>query len=98
MYLDAQSAVPCKTGQFTMARELDSMRTYIDEGIVADFQDHHYPSEMAVDAMIQTFLLDKSSDALDRFLKRFDTEWVRYNKDIIAKVKKYQEQGGLGNG
>lgn len=98
MYLDAQSAVPCKAGQFTMARELDGMRTYIDEGIVADFQDHHYPSEMAVDAMIQTFLLDKSSDALDTFLKRFDTEWVRYNKDIIAKVKIYQEQGGLGNG
>lgn len=98
MYLDAQSAVPCKTGQFTIARELDGMKTYIEKGIVADFQDHHYPSEMAVDAMIQTFLLDRDSRAVDTFLKRFDKEWVRYNKDIIEKVKKYQEQEESGNG
>lgn len=93
LYLDAQSAVPCKKGEFELASELDGMRTYIDEGIVADYQDHHYPSEMAVDAMIQTYLLDSSSDALDTFLARFDKEWIRYNKDIIAKVKKYQEKG-----
>jgi raffinose/stachyose/melibiose transport system substrate-binding protein len=69
------------------------MRTYIDNGIVADYQDHHYPSEMAVDAMIQTYLLDNSSDSLDTFMNKFDTEWVRYNQDIIAKVKKYEEKG-----
>lgn len=92
-YLNAQSAVPCKKGDYEMAGELDGMKTYIDNGIVADFQDHHYPSEMAVDAMIQTYLLDNSSNALDTFLDRFDREWVRYNKDIIAKVKAYQEKG-----
>ena len=69
----------------------DLMKEYIDNGIVADFQDHHYPSEMAVDAMIQTYLLDNDEDALDTFLKKFDTEWVRYNRDIIEKVKRYQE-------
>lgn len=92
-YLDEQSAVPCKTGEFTLADELDGMRTYIDNGIVADYQDHHYPSEMAVDAMIQTYLLDNGSDDLDTFMKRFDKEWIRYNQDIIAKVKEYEEKG-----
>lgn len=92
-YLDEQSAVPCKMGEFTLADELDGMRTYIDNGIVADYQDHHYPSEMAVDAMIQTYLLDNGSDDLDTFMKRFDKEWIRYNQDIIAKVKEYEEKG-----
>ncbi len=92
IYLEAQSAVPCKKGDFELASELDSMREYIDNGIVADYQDHHYPSEMAVDAMIQTYLLDNDSDALSTFMARFDKEWVRYNKDIIAKVEKYKEK------
>ena len=74
-----------------MAKELEGMQKYIENGIVADFQDHHYPSEMAVDAMIQTYLLDDDEDALDKFLKKFDTQWVRYNRDIIEKVRKYQE-------
>lgn len=93
LYLDAQSAVPCKKGDFEISADLDGMREYIDNGIVADYHDHHYPSEMAVDAMIQTYLLDDSSDSLDTFLARFDKEWVRYNKDIIEKVKKYEEKG-----
>lgn len=92
-YLDDQRAVPCKKGDFEIAPELDGMKEYIENGIVADYQDHHYPSEMAVDAMIQTYLFDDSSNALDTFLTRFDKEWVRYNKDIISKVQKYQEKG-----
>lgn len=90
-YLDAQSAVPCKKGDFDVVPELEEMREYIENGLVADYQDHHYPSEMAVDAMIQTYLLDDSADATETFMERFDTEWVRYNKDIIAKVKRYEE-------
>ena len=92
-YLDDQSAVPCKKGEFELAPELAGMKEYIDNGIIADYQDHHYPNEMAVDAMIQTYLFDDSSNALDTFLTRFDNEWVRYNRDIIAKVQKYQEKG-----
>jgi raffinose/stachyose/melibiose transport system substrate-binding protein len=46
-----------------------------------------------VDAMIQTYLLDDGSSSLDTFMNKFDTEWVRYNQDIIAKVKKYEEKG-----
>lgn len=92
-YLDDQSAVPCKKGDFTIAPELDGMKEYIENGIVADYQDHHYPTEMAVDAMIQTYLFDDGEDALNTFLTRFDKEWVRYNKDIISKVKEYQEKG-----
>lgn len=93
IYLDDQSAVPCKKGDFPIVYELEDMSEYINNGIVADYQDHHYPTEMAVDAMIQTYLLDDSDDALDTFLERFDTEWIRYNRDIIAKVQKYQEKG-----
>lgn len=88
-----QSAVPCKKGEFEIAAELTGMKEYIDNGIIADYQDHHYPNEMAVDAMIQTYLFDDSSNALETFLTRFDNEWVRYNRDIIAKVQEYQEKG-----
>lgn len=90
-YLNAQSAVPCKKGDFEVTPELEEMRDYIENGIVADYQDHHYPSEMSVDAMIQTYLMDDSADATDTFMKRFDKEWIRYNRDIVAKVKAYEE-------
>ena len=30
---------------------------------MSDFQDHYYPSEMAVDAQIQTFLMKKDPKA-----------------------------------
>lgn len=100
-YLDDQSAVPCKQGDFELPSMLDGMKAYIEGDKMADYQDHHYPSEMAVDAMIQTFLMDDSENALDTFMTRFDTEWVRYNRDLIAKVQKYyadhpeaQEEGG----
>ncbi len=92
-YLNDQSAVPCKKGDFEIASELEGMKDYIDNGIVADYQDHHYPSEMAVDAMIQTYLFDDGENSLDTILTRFDKEWVRYNKDIIRKVKEYQKKG-----
>ena len=92
MYLDDQNAVPCKEGDFELAPMLDGMKTYIDEGNMADYQDHHYPSEMAVDAMIQTYLLDDSDNATDTFLKRFDTEWVRYNRDTIRNLEEYMKE------
>lgn len=90
-YLNAQSAVPCKKGDFEITPELEEMRDYIENGIVADYQDHHYPSEMSVDAMIQTYLMNDSADATDTFMKRFDKEWIRYNRDVVAKVKAYEE-------
>ena len=92
IYLDDQNAVPCKEGDFTLPSMLDGMRSYIDEGRMSDFHDHHYPSEMSVDAMVQTYLMDDSSDSTVKFLKRFDKEWKRYNRDLIAKVQKYEEE------
>lgn len=86
-YLDNQNAVPCKDEDFDLASEVDGMKRYIDEGIMADYQDHYYPSEMAVDAQIQTFLIEKD---LDAFLEKFDTDWLRYNRDIIRKVEDYE--------
>ena len=68
------------------------MRPYIESDRMADYQDHHYPSEMSVDAMIQTYMLDTSDGALDTFLTRFDTDWARYNRDLIQKVQQYQKE------
>ncbi|MBS6194374.1 MAG: extracellular solute-binding protein [Clostridiales bacterium] len=96
MYIDDQSAVPCKKGDFTLPSMLDGMTDYIVEGKLVDYQDHHYPSEMSVDAMIQTFLLDEDENAVDTFLKRFDTEWVRYNRDLIQKVQEYEKEHNSG--
>ena len=62
-YLDDQNAVPCKTGDFQLASVLDGVTSYIKEGKMVDYQDHHYPTEMAVDAIIQTYLMDKDTDA-----------------------------------
>ena len=59
---------------------------------MADYQDHHYPSEMSVDAMIQTFLLDTRDNAQEKFLKKFDSDWKRYNRDLIRKVQDYQKE------
>jgi len=92
IYLDDQNAIPCKKGNFAVPSMLDSVKSYIQADRVSDFHDHHYPSEMSVDAMIQTFLIDNSSNAVDTFLSKFDTDWVRYNRDLIKKVQQYNEE------
>ena len=86
-YLDDQNAVPCLDEEFELAPMLDGMKEYITAGKMVDYQDHSYPSEMAVDAQIQTFLLKQDTDA---FLTKFDTDWKRYNRDIIRKVEDYE--------
>lgn len=92
IYLDDQGGLTCKEGEFAIPAELEGMKEYIENDRMADYQDHHYPSEMSVDAMIQTFLLDSSPNAADTFLARFDTEWERYNRDLIRKVQQYQKE------
>lgn len=93
IYLDNQSAVPCKEGDFILPSILDSMKEDIDSDNMSDFHDHHYPSEMSVDAMIQTYLMDDSADATDKFLSKFDKDWKRYNRDLIEKVQKHEKEG-----
>ena len=92
IYLDDQNAVPCKNGDFTLPSMLDGMKDYIENDRMSDFHDHHYPSEMSVDAIIQTYLMDNSENARETFLTRFDNEWKRYNRDLIEKVRKYEEE------
>ncbi|MCD8149066.1 MAG: extracellular solute-binding protein [Clostridiales bacterium] len=87
LYLDDQNAVPCVEGDFELAEELEGMEAYINDGIMSDYQDHYYPSEMSVDALIQTFLIEQD---VDDFLETFDTNWVRYNRDIIRMVEEYE--------
>lgn len=93
-YIDDQNAVPCKEGDFNLAPMLDGMKSFIDSGNMTDYQDHYYPSEMAVDAQIQTFLINKDVDA---FLKKFDKDWQRYNRDIIRAVQEYNEENGIAD-
>lgn len=90
-YIDAQIAIPCQEGDFTLSPILDGMTGYIESGNMTDYQDHYYPSEMAVDAQIQTFLIQKDIDA---FLQKFDTDWQRYNRDIIRMVQQYEKEHG----
>ena len=90
-YIDAQIAIPCKEGNFTLSPMLDGMNQHIAEGKMTDYQDHYYPSEMSVDALLQTFLIEKNEDA---FLKNFDTSWQRYNRDIIRMVQEYEAAHG----
>ena len=90
-YIDDQNAIPCKTGDFQLASQLDGMTSFIESGNMTDYQDHYYPSEMAADALIQTFLIDEDVDA---FLSDFDTRWQRYNRDIIREVQEYNEEHG----
>ncbi len=92
IYLEDQGGIACKEGDFELPAELEGMRAYIEAGRMTDYQDHHYPSEMSVDAMIQTFLLDESDNAVDTFLARFDSDWIRYNRDLIWKVQQYQKE------
>lgn len=95
MYLDAQNAIPCKNGNFTLPSMLDGVAQYIKEGKMVDYQDHHYPTEMSVDAMIQTYLMEQDAAA---FLDRFDKSWQRYNRDLIAKVQIYEQERQAAEG
>lgn len=91
LYLDGQNAVPCKKGDFILSDQLAGMTEYIREGNIADYQDHYYPTEMSVGALIQSYLLKGDTEG---FLENFDRLWVRYNRDIIKKVQDYEARKG----
>ena len=93
-YLDDQRAIPCMEGDFTLDPLFDGIQEFLDEDRVLDYLDHSYQSAMAVDAQLQTMLLDERDDdtAIAAFLERFDTDWMRYNRDVIRKVQEYESQ------
>ena len=90
-YIDDQNAVPCKTGDFQLSSMLDGMLSFIESGNMTDYQDHYYPSEMSVDALLQTYLIEQNTD---NFLSNFDANWQRYNRDIIRMVQDYEAANG----
>lgn len=49
-YLSEQGGIACKQGDFPLSSELEGVSPYVASNRMADFQDHHYPSEMSVDA------------------------------------------------
>ena len=90
-YIDDQNSSSCKEGDYNLAPMLDGMTEYIESGNMTDYQDHYYPSEMAVDAILQTYVINQDTDA---FLARFDKDWARYNRDTIRAVQEYEEENG----
>ncbi|MGN0376902.1 MAG: ABC transporter substrate-binding protein [Suilimivivens sp.] len=93
-YMNDQIAIPCKEGDFELSPMLHGMAEYIEAGNMTDYQNHYYPAEMAVDALIQTFLIRKD---VDDFLTKFDTDWVRYNRDIIRLLQEYEKEQEKSN-
>lgn len=87
-YINDQISIPCKNGDFQLSPMLDGMLSFIESGNMTDYQDHYYPSEMAADALLQTYLIEKDAD---EFLSNWDKVWPRYNRDIIRKIEKYEE-------
>lgn len=87
-YINNQISVPCKTGDFQLNETIADMGNHIQAGLLQDYPDHHYPSELSADALIQTYLIN---DDLDAFLSAFDKDLIRYNRDNIQKLKDYNE-------
>lgn len=63
------------------------MKSFIEEG--RGRLPGHYYLQRVSDAQIQTFLMKGDVDA---FLTKFDTDWKRYNRDIIRKVEDYEKE------
>ena len=93
-YISDQRAIPCVEGNFELDPLFDDIKPWLDEGRVLDYLDHSYQSAMAVDAQLQTMLLNSADDdtAIAQFLEKFDTDWQRYNRAVIRKVQEYESQ------
>ena len=87
-YINEQISVPCKQGEFELNGSLTHMKDYIDANLLSDYPDHHYPSEMGADALIQTYLI---TGDLKKFLDTFDKDWIRFNQDNIRKLSEYEQ-------
>jgi raffinose/stachyose/melibiose transport system substrate-binding protein len=88
-YIDDQRALPCSKGDYDLDPLFEDIQTFLDEGQVLDYLDHSYQSSMACDAQLQTMLLNGDIDA---FLEKWDTDWQRYNRNVIRKVQEYESQ------
>lgn len=94
-YISDQRAIPCIEGDFELDPLFDGIKEFLDDGRVLDYLDHSYQSAMAVDAQLQTMLQDNEGtedEIIDRFLTKFDSDWERYNRQVIRKVQEYESQ------
>ena len=94
IYLDEQNAVPCKEGDFELPSMLDGVKEYIENDKMTDYQDHHYPSEMAVDAMIHQTMTDfltaypQFCSAANDFVLSYSQECFNWDKSILTVCAK----------
>ena len=95
-YISDQRAIPCVEGDFTLDPLFDGVAEWVEQGKVLDYLDHSYQSAMASDAQLQTMLTSTASDeeAVDAFLKKWDEDWLRYNRDVIKTVQEYEANQG----
>ena len=96
-YIEDQRAIPCAEGDFDLDPLFDDIKPWLDEGRVLDYLDHSYQSAMAVDAQLQTMLQDNDGtedEIIERFLTKFDSDWQRYNRNVIRKVQDYEASQG----
>lgn len=93
-YISDQRAIPCVEGDYELDPLFDGIQEFLEEGRVLDYLDHSYQSSMAVDAQLQTMMLDSRDDdtAVAAFLEKFDKDWLRYNREVIRKVGAYENR------
>lgn len=83
-YIENQKAISCIKGDFPIPENLLEMASYWKEQKVIDFPDHHYPVELPAADMLQGYLMNGNKED---FLKRFDKEWTKTNRELIATLK-----------
>lgn len=83
-YMEEQDAISCVEGDFPIPDALGEMMPYFENQKLIDFPDHHYPAELPAADMLQGYLMNGEKKT---FLQRFDKEWQKTNRDIIASLK-----------
>ena len=56
-YLSEQGGIACKQGDFPLSSELEGVSPYVASNRMADFQDHHYPSDQVFDHKLHLYLI-----------------------------------------
>lgn len=84
-YISNQKAVSCLQGDFPVPENLAEMESKWADEQVIDFPDHHYPADLPAGDMVQGYLM---KDNKKEVLKKFDKEWMKTNRELIAMLKK----------
>lgn len=76
-YVKEQFAIPAVKDIYQEDKTVEDLNPYFKSGMVLDFPDHHYPSAMQVQDLVQGYLFDKD---LNKLLYSLDNRWERATK------------------